>query len=169
MAQTQFATSAKVRASITRMTEHDLLEVVEIEETCGLSIWGWNSYHRELSSAHETIMLVARTDDDRANLAEGKTIAGFVIARVFSNELHINNVAVRPQCQHMGIGTRLLSAALSAGLNRGSVVAFLEVRLSNRTAQKLYRRCGFRVTGRRKDYYREPLEDALIMSVALKS
>jgi len=151
------------------MTEHDLLEIVEIEETCGLSPWGWDSYHRELSSGAKAIMLVAEIENAERALAEGRRTAGFIVSRVIADELHINNIAVRPAFQKMGIGAKLLNAALAEGVSHGSVSSFLEVRASNRAAQKLYQRCGFRVVGRRKDYYHEPLEDALIMSLVLKS
>jgi ribosomal-protein-alanine N-acetyltransferase len=158
-----------LNASITRMSEHDLLEVVEIEEVCGLSPWGWDSYHNEFSSGQDVIMLVAKFIGDRIAIAEGKRIAGFIVSRVIADELHVNNVAVRPECQRLGIGDRLLTAALRQGANQGSKTAFLEVRSSNLAAQALYRRCGFRAAGRRRDYYRDPIEDALIMSVSLTS
>ena len=169
MAQTRASISTPSEVSITRMTEHDLLEIVEIEETCGLSPWGWDSYHRELNSGANAIMLVATIEHSKRVLAEGKRTAGFIVARVIVNELHINNIAVRPAFQQMGIGAQLLNAALAEGISQGSVMSFLEVRASNSAAQNLYERCGFRIVGRRNDYYREPLEDALIMSLLLKS
>ena len=52
-------TSTGIGLSIGRMTEHDLLEVVEIEEISGLSVWGWDAYHKELQSPEDVIMLVA--------------------------------------------------------------------------------------------------------------
>ena len=169
MAQTEPATNTRLKVSIERMTEHDLLEVVEIEKTCGLSPWGWDSYHRELSSGPHAVMLVARFEDKREFFAERKRIAGFIVSRVIADELHINNIAVKPECQKIGSGSQLLKAALVDGARQRSLMAFLEVRASNRAAQNLYERCGFRVAGRRKGYYRDPPEDALIMSVPLKS
>jgi ribosomal-protein-alanine N-acetyltransferase len=147
--------------AIARMTEHDLLAVVEIEERSGLSPWGWDAYHKELQSPEEVIMLVARADD------MGDTVAGFIVSRVIGSELHVYNVAVKPDFRRRGIAARLLRAALEWGAGKGAALAFLEVREGNRAAQGLYRRCGFRVAGRRTGYYPAPLEDALLMSVSL--
>ncbi len=148
---------------IARASVHDLVEVVEIEETCGLSRWGWESYSGELLRA-ESIMLVARRV--RAD-ASGKSIAGFVAARVNADELHVNNIGVRHEERRRGLGTALLKSAIAAGLRLGARTAVLEVRASNETAQALYLRHGFRVTGRRRNYYHDPAEDALVMGATL--
>ena len=58
-------TSTRQGFSVTQMTEHDLLEVVEIEETTGLSRWGWAAYYSELQGQHSHLMLVARVDGNR--------------------------------------------------------------------------------------------------------
>src|SRR6266571_2544824 len=168
MAQTESAAGKSLKVSLDSMTEHDLLEVVEIEAICGLSPWGWDSYHRELDSGREAVMLVARIDVPQPSLADGMRIAGFVVSRVIAGELHINNIAVRPEFQKMGIGSRLLNRALLAGSKQNCLATFLEVRASNRAAQKLYEHCGFNLAGRRKRYYANPPEDALIMSKNLR-
>jgi len=168
MAQTESAAGKSLKVSLDSMTEHDLLEVVEIEAVCGLSPWGWDSYHRELGSGREAVMLVARIDVPQPFLADGRRIAEFVVSRVIAGELHINNIAVRPEFQKMGIGSRLLNSALLTGAKQNCLAAFLEVRASNRAAQKLYEHCGFNLAGRRKRYYANPPEDALIMSKNLR-
>ncbi len=160
-------TGADSRPMIDRMTEHDLLEVVEIEEVCGLSPWGWDAYHRELQSPEDVIMLVARKRFISSDGSE-KLVTGFIVARLIVDELHINNIAVRPDWRRIGIGAGLLESALAWGREKESKLALLEVRAGNNSAQALYRRCGFELTGRRRGYYRAPLEDALIMSVSLK-
>ena|SRR5712692_1208971 len=151
--------------AITRMTEHDLLAVVEIEEGSGLSLWGWNAYHKQLQSPEEVIMLVARADFAGGDDA----VAGFIVSRLIGLELHVYNVAVRPEFRRREIATQLLQAVLEWGRRNGGYLAFLEVREGNSAAQKLYRRCGFRVAGRRHQYYAAPVEDALLMSVSLRS
>ena len=145
-------------------TQHDLLEVVEIEESCRLSIWGWEAYHAELSKP-EAIMLVAR----RAvrDWQTGQSLYGFVAGRVAADELHINNIGVRETARARGVGTSLLRAALATARRLGAERALLEVRAGNLAAQALYRRCGFEVAGRRRNYYRDPVEDALVMSAPL--
>ena len=144
-----------------RMAEHDLLEVVEIEETTGLSRWGWDAYHKELEN-HEAIMLVAR-----AHSFGAAQLAGFVAARVVGDELRINNIAVRHAWRRRGLGTALLGAAIARGQQMSANTCWLEVRAGNLKAQALYARHGFEIVGRRKNYYREPPEDALLMRAAL--
>ena len=78
------------------MTEHDLLEVVEIQEMCGLSRWGWEAYHAELQSGHAGLMLVLRQQQPAPDRRPEKLLAGFVASRLMADELHINNIAVRP-------------------------------------------------------------------------
>jgi len=149
---------------IREMSEHDLLEVVEIEESCGLSLWGWDAYHYELAQGDRQLMLVALDHLTHSNNGS-KHVAGFIASRYSADELHINNVAVRPQFRRRGIGEALINAVLRAAASRGARQALLEVRASNSAAKALYARCGFRMTGKRKNYYREPPEDALLMSL----
>lgn len=149
---------------IAQMTEHDLLEVVEIEETCGLSRWGWDAYHAEIVENSSAIMFVARSLEESLS---GERILGYVASRNTSEELHINNIAVRPAFRRYGIGSALLSAVLTEGARRGARSSLLEVRASNKAAQELYARLGFEVTGRRRSYYNSPKEDALIMVAPL--
>jgi [ribosomal protein S18]-alanine N-acetyltransferase len=155
---------ALISYEIGRTSAHDLLEVVEIEEASGLSRWGWESYNAELAR-RESIMLVARR---RQPDATGRRLYGFVAARVSADELHINNIGVRDEARRRGLGGALLAAALRAGLRLGAESALLEVRAGNLAAQALYRRRGFEVVGRRRNYYREPPEDALVMRARLK-
>lgn len=164
---TQEVVSPGQSLSIARMTEHDLLEVVEIEELSALSVWGWDAYHKELQSPEDVIMLVARTQPSEPN--HEHNVAGFIISRLVAGELHINNVAIRPEFRRRGIAARLLAAVLREGRSQGARLAFLEVREGNTAAQGLYRRCGFQVTGTRRRYYRQPDEDALLMSLLLET
>lgn len=148
---------------IEAMTEHDLLEVCAIEDMSGLSAWGWDAYHKELESVQDTIMLVARVD----STLYGVGLAGFIVARLLAGELHVNNVAVRPVFRRHRIGSSLLEKTLEVARRYGATVAHLEVRAGNEAAQRLYARCGFRATGRRRGYYRAPVEDAVLMTLSL--
>ena len=152
---------------ISAMTEHDLLEVVQIEEHSGLSRWGWAAYYAELQGSNRGLMLVARV---ARPLEQVKTdeIAGYIVARLLANELHINNVAVRPEYRQRGIGSALLTRILDQGQPLAATAAFLEVRAGNSLAQALYLKCGFRGVGRRRNYYSAPMEDAVIMSAQLE-
>lgn len=152
--------------SISRMTEHDLLEVVEIEEDSGLSRWGWAAYYAELQGSNRDLMLVARAPKSKAPRVS-HTLAGYIVARIGANELHINNVAVRERYRRQGIGLNLLDRILEEGRRRGVAAAFLELRAGNTAALSLYEKCGFSLTSRRKRYYSEPPEDALVMTIQL--
>lgn len=153
---------------ISRMTEHDLLEVVEIEEASDLSRWGWNAYHSELMHEGAVLMFVAR-ELESENLNSGRSLKGFIAARLIADELHVNNVGVREEYRGQRIGSALLKTVLNEARRLGAKSAFLEVRASNSPAQALYERCGFGVTGRRRNYYSEPTEDALVMSLTIQS
>jgi len=152
--------------SISRMTEHDLLEVVEIEEQSGLSRWGWAAYYAELQGSNRDLMLVARAPQSKTPHVSA-TLAGYIVARIGAGELHINNVAVRDKYRRQGIGLNLLERILAEGARRGVETAFLELRAGNRAALSLYEKCGFSVTSRRTRYYSEPIEDALVMTTQL--
>lgn len=146
------------------MTEHDLLEVVEIEEQSGLSRWGWAAYYAELQGHNRSLMLIARPKSAEKG---GHQVAGYIAARTTAGELHINNVAVRDAYRRNGIAHVLLTRAIEEGKRLGCFTAFLEVRSGNKAAQALYEKCGFRAIARRPRYYSEPLEDAVVMSRAL--
>jgi ribosomal-protein-alanine N-acetyltransferase len=147
------------------MSEHDLLEVVEIEEQSGLSRWGWAAYYAELQGANRELMLVARTA--KSVNVESAPIAGYIVARETAGELHINNFAVRPEFRRRGIGATLLNQVLDEARRRKANAAFLEVRSTNHIAQALYEKSGFRPIAKRANYYSEPMEDAVVMSMEL--
>jgi len=152
--------------ALERMTEHDLLEVVALEEMCNLSPWGWEAYHTELQSVAISLMLVARIANSTTEAA--RPIVGFIVARELADEIHINNVAVKPEFRGRGIGRMLMKTALAWGGERRARQAVLEVRAGNDRAHQLYRACGFEIIGRRRRYYKSPVEDALLMAVSLE-
>lgn len=162
MSVTEPALTLPVSVILSPMTEHDLLEVVEIEQSSGLSPWGWDAYHRELQSNDRGLMWVARIEPNRVNV---QALAGYVVGRLVVDELHINNIAVRDAYRRAGLATALLSRVLTEARASKAVRAFLEVRASNIPAQALYERCGFCAVGRRRNYYSNPQDDALIMTV----
>ena len=151
-----------MRFEIGPMREADLREVVDIEDSTGLNRWGYDAYRRELLTNPNAVMYVARPRD----LSE-HAIVGFVAAALMYDELHINNIASRPECRRAGIGRALLATALEEGRLRGATFCVLEVRASNLPAQALYESNGFYTSRRRKDYYRAPVEDALEMVMRL--
>jgi ribosomal-protein-alanine N-acetyltransferase len=105
---------------------------------------------------------VARLWVARAERAESDVVA-YCAAWLIFDELHINNLAVHPQWRREGVARRLLTYVLAAADGAGAVRATLEVRMSNEPARRLYERFGFREAGTRPAYYRDPVEDALIL------
>lgn len=153
--------------AIVRMTEHDLLEVVEIEEQSGLSRWGWAAYYAELQGGNRELMLVARPLGVRS--LDQNQIAGYIVARETAGELHVNNIAVRDQYRRRGYGSLLLGSVLDEARKKQATTAFLEVRSGNSAAQLLYQKCGFKPIATRANYYSDPPEDAVVMSLDLRT
>ena len=85
-------------------------------------------------------------------------IVGFLAISQLAGELEITNIAIKKDYQGHGLGSQLL-----ADLDHVDFPIFLEVRASNTPAQALYKKCGFDIIGKRKQYYHEPVEDAIIM------
>ncbi len=95
-------------------------------------------------------------------------LCGYVVFRIFQDEAHILNLCVVPEVRRCGIGTVLIEETCRA-LHRVAVKwCSLEVRVSNLRAQKLYEKCGFHEVGRRRGYYQENNEDALILKVSVQ-
>lgn len=135
--------------------ERDLDGVLEVEAASFNNPWTREMYTRELENRSVCHILIARTRE--------WTVAGFCSFWLVTDEMHINNVALRPECRGRGIATKLLQYAINAATSRGAKRAMLEVRASNAPARRLYERLGFHVAGTRPNYYTAPEEDALIL------
>ena len=99
-----------------------------------------------------------------ARVAErGGRFAGYCMARVLSPECELENIAVVPEARRAGVARTLLVDLLETCALRGVLRVALEVRASNDAAQALYREYGFRLAGFRRGYYRQPLEDGILM------
>lgn len=97
------------------------------------------------------------------NVEDGH-LSGAVASREAGGEAEILNLAVGAGLRRRGIGRRLMETALEAAISSGTHRVFLEVRESNRGAQAFYLRMGFAQEGRRRKYYQNPPEDALLLS-----
>lgn len=148
-----------------RANEHDILEIVEIEGLCGLSPWHWDGYYKEITAEPSAYLFVARLP---LNGNAYPQLTGFITSRLVADEVHIHNFGVRPAFRRHGIGGALLQTALDYGRQRGATTSFLEVRAGNLAAQTLYQQHGFKIVGRRKAYYHQPVEDAVMMLAQLK-
>ena len=122
----------------------------------------------EAAAWSEEILLQLASVDPTAWVAERNgSVVGFLIGRIAVDEFEILNMAVSPAHRRNGIGTKLLESALEFSRTAGSARAHLEVRASNEPAIALYARHGFTECGRRFRYYRDPVEDALLLSLSL--
>lgn len=135
------------------MCEADLDEVAVIERLCFGERWSVNAFRSELAKGN-CIYHVAHLD--------GRPV-GYIGYWLILEEAHITAVAVRPDLQQRGFGAELVLHALDDCMARGGKWMTLEVRASNLAAQRLYEGFGFRTLGRRKGYYHDDQEDALIM------
>jgi [ribosomal protein S18]-alanine N-acetyltransferase len=97
----------------------------------------------------------------------GDSIAGYVVTWVVFDQGDLSNLAVDPALRRRGIGRRLLEAAIAGARAAGARALFLEVRESNAAALGLYSSRGFTPVGRRRGYYRQPTEDALVLRLDL--
>ena len=95
-------------------------------------------------------------------LEDGRPI-GYIIGRLIAPEAEIYRIAVHPDYRRRGVGYRLLSYALKTERGRGLECTFLEVREGNLAARSLYASYGFSEIGKRKNYYKDPTEDAVVM------
>ncbi|HFI0853057.1 TPA: ribosomal protein S18-alanine N-acetyltransferase [Streptococcus suis] len=101
---------------------------------------------------------MASQDEDYYLAYEGQELVGFLVVQTVLDEMEILQIAVRADFQRLGIASQLMAAVMDWD---GDI--FLEVRESNSAAQALYTRQHFTKIGKRKDYYRNPVEDAVIM------
>jgi len=94
---------------------------------------------------------------------QASSVVGFIVARQVADEWEIENIAVTGPARRCGLGTRLLGEFLDLVRQCGGKTVFLEVRESNLAARALYGKWAFLEAGRRKMYYQDPAEDALVL------
>ena len=111
--------------------------------------------------------LLRRRDADLVVADAGGHPVGYAVAWSVAEQCELGNVAVTADWRGLGIGRALVLEILQLAASRGVREVFLEVRPSNPVAQRLYASLGFRLVGRRKNYYFEPVEDALVMRLGL--
>ncbi len=99
-------------------------------------------------------------------IEEDARIQGFLVARALDPEWEIENIAVAGPARRRGLGTRLVGEFLNLARRQGALAVFLEVRESNRAARALYEKWAFVENDRRKRYYSNPEEDAIVYRLA---
>ncbi|NLD11568.1 MAG: ribosomal protein S18-alanine N-acetyltransferase [Clostridiales bacterium] len=140
--------------TIRKATVSDVAGLENIEQECFETPWSEESLRHDIEENKLATYIVADL--------EGELI-GYIGVWSIADEGHINNVAVLPRYRRMHVGTILLNTMINATEEAGIVSHTLEVRASNEAAQGLYGRFGFKESGRRRGYYEDNGEDAIIM------
>lgn len=135
------------------MNEGHVAQVAALEKLCFSDPWSENSVASELENPL-SLWLIAEEDG---------AVCGYVGSQTVLDETDMMNIAVRPDCRRKGIAAALITELVSRLKAQGSRILRLEVRESNFSAIALYEALGFTQLGLRKNYYRNPKENALIL------
>ncbi len=135
------------------MKSHHVSQVAELEKLCFGDPWSANSIACEL--AHDFSFWLVAEEDDR--------VVGYIGSQIAFPEADVMNVAVHPDHRRLGIGEILVDTLATELKHMSCTSLTLEVRASNAPAIALYEKLGFTQIGLRKNYYRNPKEDAIIM------
>jgi ribosomal-protein-alanine N-acetyltransferase len=137
----------------------DLPRLVEIaSHSATAAQWIQTEYHK---------LFAPEPMQNRTTLVieQNGTVVGFIVGQQADQEWEIENIAVTGSARRCGLGTRLLGEFLNLVRDRGGKTVFLEVRESNLAARALYEKWAFTEAGRRKTYYQDPPEDALVLEL----
>jgi len=139
------------------MTSLDLPDVLRIENSTFPMGWVRSMFEAELEGpvSHSVVLEV-----DGA-------LVGYAICRVILDEAHLMNIAVEHPYRGRGLGLRLLQHVMRDSEVLGAQYMFLEVRVTNIVARKLYSKTGFEEVGLRKNYYQDNGEDAILMTCSM--
>lgn len=149
-----------IALTIASMALEDIPGVMEIEDRSFPTPWSESSFRYELlENPYASLFVVRRRDP--------ATVVAFACVWVVDQEIRVNNVAVHPDWRCRGIGRRLLRHLVGFGRSQGCREMTLEVRPSNAAALALYDGAGFTRVGRRKQYYTDTHEDAIIMGLSI--
>jgi [ribosomal protein S18]-alanine N-acetyltransferase len=146
---------------VERMAEADLQAVLSIEEASFASPWARQIFLDELYNNQVAQLFVARVREGASRGA----VVGYTCVWVVVDEIHITNFAVHPDCRRQHVGHQLLAGVMTWASDLGCRKGVLEVRTSNRGAQRLYAQFGFAPVAVRKRYYSDNQEDAIVMFV----
>jgi len=143
------------------MLMNDLEQVKAIDQLSFSLPWSDNAYRYEILENPASFLWVAEAETGGQDLI----VCGMVVVWLILDETHIATLGVHPDYRGLGIGKRLLTVALEETARQGANLATLEVRESNTVAQYIYRKFGFENVGRRRRYYQDNREDAVLMTL----
>ncbi|MDO9302882.1 MAG: ribosomal protein S18-alanine N-acetyltransferase [Anaerolineales bacterium] len=142
---------------IRKMTLDDVEQVVALDRMSFSLPWPVSSFRYELTENLASRCWVAELDG---------CIAAMLVAWLIVDEIHIATIATHPDFRKQGIGEKLLSFTLQSAKDEGAITSFLEVREGNDAALMMYQKFGYVESGRRKGYYLDNGEDAILMTLA---
>jgi ribosomal-protein-alanine N-acetyltransferase len=145
-----------MNVNIRKMTAEDVPAVVDLDQKSFSLPWPERSFRFEVTDNPASRCWVAEI--------EGQVV-GMIVVWLIVDEAHVATLATHPGFRRRGIGQKLLAHALRQMIEEGAQSSFLEVRESNLAAQEMYRKFGYEVTGRRRRYYRDNDEDAILMNL----
>jgi len=142
-----------------KMHQSDVAEALHIEQSANQFPWSKKNFDDCLKSKNQAWVFI----DD------AKGIQGYAIVQKVVDEAHLLNICVKPSAQGQGLGRSILNHVIDYAKSISSVLIVLEVRSSNKPAQKLYLSEGFNEMSVRKNYYpaKEGREDAVLMGLDL--
>ena len=143
---------------IRKMTADDVKFAAEIEKLCFVHPWSEQSVKDEMEKENSVFLMAF----------EGENPIGYVGLSVVFDEGYMGNLAVIEAYRRNGVGRALMQELLNECVKLELAFATLEVRASNTPAVNLYESLGFTEVGRRKNYYKEPSEDALLLTKFFK-
>jgi ribosomal-protein-alanine N-acetyltransferase len=147
----------------------DIPHMVELERQCATAAhWSPDQYQAaigtdSLESQRLVLVVCSHTEpNDSSDPGESSALLAFLVAHIVGGEWEVENVVVTPVLRRQGVGVRLLDEIISRAHQGDADAVFLEVRESNHGARALYEKASFAQVGRRRGYYSQPPEDAIV-------
>jgi len=144
----------RLEVIVAKMRYSDLESVARLEQKCHTLSWNANAYTTELTNPN-AYYAVAKTADG--------TLAAYGGIWVVVDEIHVTTIGTEPELRGRGVGEKILLALMAEGIRMGATRGTLEVRESNTAAQGLYKKYGFQEAAKRRQYYSDNRENAIIM------
>ncbi len=144
---------------IRSMQDQDIAEVVAIEQSANNFPWSYKNFKDCMKAKYQSWVFLDESGD----------ILGYTVIQRVIDETHLLNICIKPKHQGQGLGRKILEHVIEFSKDNSLVLIVLEVRRSNRRAQKLYLQAGFNEMSVRKNYYpgEQGREDAILMGMDL--